>query len=867
MRTPELSGLLLLLLSSAAFALTVEVKAPDGAPRIVVDGQPVRGRMFWGGNGSAPLPLPASAQLIEAEFIAVADEPKTATMHFRFGSTPGEIILDDVQVTDLDTGIDVIPACGFEDGQDSFTKDWTFWPTGDDNTVAKVEVTPKVGRDGSAGLKITLSNPKQGGWPDWHIYHHANLSLVKGHRYRIRCWAQATPARSVKLQFYRPGRSFTFLGGPGGVFLPQVKLAGQADVPFVSFPCPMPWPTDDEPADFSSAEQACEQVLVGNPNALLIPRIGMAAPSWWLDAHPEAVMQWEGGSHRRCEAIASPDYQRDAAARLQALVEHLEAKFPDRMAGYHPCGQNTGEWFYVDTWQHHLNGYSGATETAFRSWLGEQYASDDALRAAWHDQAVTRATAKVPAAEARFAAPAGILRDPRTEQNILDFNRFQQEAMASWVCRMAAAIKRGCERQKLAVFFYGYVYEFSPASTGPATAGHYDLKRCLECPDIDVLCSPISYWDRGPGGTAPTMTAAESVSLSGKVWLNEDDTHTYLATEKFPGWNQHVDTLWMTNQLLIRNVAQEACRNLATWWMDLGSSGWFNDPGMWTEMKRMAPMDQWFLDHPTRYRPDVAAIVDERAMIAGAAGSQAAFRGLVYESRASFGRAGAPFGQYLQDDVAAGKVPAKLLVFLSPWRLTAPERAKLLAATKGRTRVWCYAPGWIDGLTNNLAAMKELTGFDLQPVTGVKAQATPTAAGQALGLTAPIGPNQDVKPLFKAVDAGPAEVLATWSDGSAAIALRQTPDGLSVFVGTPALSSELLRALADKAGVHLYTRTDCQVYANGPIVALHGAVDGPVEVDLGSAGQVVDALSGEPVGTGPKLTIELQRGETKVLRK
>ena len=33
---------------------------------------------------------------------------------------------------------------------------------------------------------------------------------------------------------------------------------------------------------------------------------------------------------------------------------------------------------------------------------------------------------------------------------------------------------------------------------------------------------------------------------------------------------------------------RNALRNFGTWWMDLGASGWFNDPGMWEEMKRLA---------------------------------------------------------------------------------------------------------------------------------------------------------------------------------------------------------------------------------------------------------------------------------------
>jgi hypothetical protein len=109
-------------------------------------------------------------------------------------------------------------------------------------------------------------------------------------------------------------------------------------------------------------------------------------------------------------------------------------------------------------------------------------------------------------------------------------------------------------------------------------------------------------------------------------------------------------------------------------------------------------------------------------------------------------------------------------------------------------------------------------------------------------------------------------VLATYRDGSAAVALRRTPGGISLFVGTPGLSSELLRLAARASGVHLFTETDCNVYASGPFVALHASQDGPLVLDVGRSATVHDVLSGATVGTGPKLTLSLKRGDTRVLR-
>jgi hypothetical protein len=98
-----------------------------------------------------------------------------------------------------------------------------------------------------------------------------------------------------------------------------------------------------------------------------------------------------------------------------------------------------------------------------------------------------------------------------------------------------------------------------------------------------------------------------------------------------------------------------------------------------------------------------------------------------------------------------------------------------------------------------------------------------------------------------------------------AVALRRNEDSRSLFVGVAGLTSELLRAAAQKAEVHLFTKTDCNVCANGPYLALHASQDGPVEVDTGQPGSVVDLLTGEPLGSGPRVILPMRRGDTRVL--
>ena len=848
-----------------AFALTVRIESPNGAPRIVVDGKPVRARMFWGADGGGPIPVGPTAKVQTFEFTATEDSEGRGTMHFRWGQAPGDVYLDDIRITDLDTGQDALPTRDFEQGAGSFAADWAFWPTGAQNTVGSVAVEPGVGRDGTAGLHVTLKNPQTGVWPDFHVYSSPKAAIIKGHHYRVSFWARAEPARQLNVAVYRPGAQYTQLGAPPGKFTSQIKLAAEAGVDFVSFPINFPWPEPGKPEDWTTVDAACEKVLQANPKALLLPRFGVDPQEAWRAAHPEDVMVWENGTSKHTAVVASPRYRKDASERIAALVSHLEQKYGDHMAGYHPCGQNTGEFFYMDSWGEPLNGYAPGDTTYFRAWLRERYRTDAALQAAWANPQVTLDTAAVPTPAMRHAAPNGILRVGATERPLIDFVEFQQQTMADCVCDFAKAVRQASGGRKLVTFFYGYLFEFGAIGTGAGSSGHYGLRRVLNSPDVDLLCSPISYFDRGPGQSSPAMTAAESVALAGKMWLFEDDTATYLSTGDCPGWIERVKSLAETNTQLVRNVAEEATRNFGTWWMDLTATGWFNDPGMWAEMAKLKALDEPLLKTPTPFRPEVAAIIDERSMMRLASGGSVVGNPGVYRVREPLGRMGAPYGQYLLDDVAAGKVHARLNVFLTPWCLTAAQRQALATQTRGATNVWCYAPGYLDDDRPSLDAMRELTGFAMKLVTPGKALATPTAAGIRLGLTKPFGVDGPVKPLFAAADATPAEVLATYPDGSGAVALRRTNAGASLFVGAPGLTSELLRLAAGVAGVHLFTETDCNVYANGPYVALHASQDGDIALDVGKAGAVKDLLSGEVLGAGPKLTLPMKKAETRVL--
>ncbi|MDD4871521.1 MAG: beta-galactosidase [Kiritimatiellae bacterium] len=838
--------LLSLFISLQSFALTVRVKERRGSPQIHVDGKPIPPRFFWGSMNSGHIGAKTEWTTHSFEFLP-GDVKGTGTLHFRFSQVPGDIWLADVRIQDTKTGEDILTSGSFATAE-GFKKTWSQWPTGDANTVGKVDVT-------GGTVHVTLKKPANGAWPDFHLHSNTALSFVAGQTYRCSFRAKATPVQDLRVSLYSvAGGTWNFIGGPPGAFLNQVALARDAGVNLVSFSAPNCWTSPEKPIDWTSLDSLCRKIIEVNPKVLLVPRVGADAPDWWLKQHPESRMVYDGNKVVNHSCVSDRTYRIDVCAHLERLCRHLTEAFPDHFAGIHPCGQNTGEWFYQDSWRRPVSGYDPATKNAFRQWLktrGDSQAD----------------TAEPPTADERRAHPNGLLRDPAREARLIDFARFQQQEMAEHVMAMAAACRKGTDGQKLVVFFYGYLFEFAPLQCGAPISGHYALSSVLKSRDIDILCSPISYTDREWLGTAPSMTAAESVRLAGILWLNEDDSRTYLDPRK----QEHVQegglvNLEQTQQVMLRNTAQAALRGFGTWWMDLPAQGWFNDAHIWEEIIRLHDVDAAMAKRRRPFTPDIAAIIGEDSMCHLPGGSAVFARPLIYEGRAALGRSGAPYGQYLLDDVIAGKVPARLQVFLSAWALTPDERAALISKrSRNTTCVWCYAPGYLYPDRADVAGIKEVTGFEARMVTPATTEVMPTGFGRKLGLVTPWGPKESIQPLFS-VAATPDDTLATYCDGSPAVALRRSDKGLDVFVGVPRLTPELVRALAKLAGVHLFTDGKATVWATDKYLSLQVHEEGPLVIDTGRKGKIVDALDGQPVGSGPKLTLMFKQGETRVLK-
>ena len=855
MKRKTITTLATLILASLSILAETKIDIRNGVPTITADSRTVRPRMFYG-SANTRLPLEMKAEAISELKLPFTSAADFDNPHARFNFSHDA---DEIEVLSIWL-------------ESNGAKETVF----DKNTPLQkirynanknVKISQKDGalyiskkpRDPQAAdLKFTVALPK----------------IRKGAQYSLNFKIKPRSACGMDAVVFNAS-PFAIIAQSGKKSLEeQIKLAKAAGVNFVTFGVPCYWSDGDMEKNRDKIDSMIKDAVAANPNILIIPRLGANPPKEWLEAHPDDVFtNFDGkpvfAKNQTFASIASETYRRELVKALARTIEHLEKNYKRNMGGYHPAGASTGEWLYPGMECEGMADYSKASLNAWRKWLENKYSTVENLNSAHSANWKDFKSVQLPTPEQRLNT--NWLLNPQTDSAVIDLNLFLQDKMAETVLLCAETAKK-IAPDKLALAFYGYGFEMSGTDKSPAYSGHYALRKVLNSPYVDIVVGPISYTDRQLGGSKCVMSPAESIAMSGKMWLDEDDTRTYRL------WRSTArilcpDNLQQTREdslkVLNRNLSQQILKNNGCWWMDLFGGGWFADKKLWDLMKKYENAENDFLAEPQKYQPDVALVYDEKSMchIAAKGKSQRTSARSLVNGRMELNRSGMPFGQYLLDDIADGKVKTRLNIFLAAYALDKKQREKLSQISKQTSSIWVWAAGYIDesGKKFSFDAMRETSGFKIEDAGDVELFVTPTEEGKKIGLK-PFGQNKKISPAPAVVCEDGDIVLARYSNGKAAVVARKNGEAFSVFCGTVNVPRELAMYAAEMSGIHIYTKSPASVFKNKNYFSVCAMSDGKYAFDLKTDKKVYDALSGEKISDSGKFELNLKKGDSIILK-
>ncbi len=628
-----------------------------------------------------------------------------------------------------------------------------------------------------------------------------SFPAVKGHEYRLSGWIRAREPQTFDSSLFSLDTN-TQIVTPNRIVREQVQLAAAAGVDLINVRIAPVFVEPGKKPDFSEIDFIFEEMIRANPRAQLLIRLRRTVPAWWFEANPgERIVNVPEGV-LPVPSPASEKFRHDLREAIRRMIRYCESKYPDNIAGWHPTGCGNDEWFYITG---RKNGsfcdYSEPAVKAFRKFLKKKYVTDDALRQGWKRSDVSLETAEIPPASLRGDQTGSVFFLPQNDQALIDHNLFLQDNMAEIILALCSVVREETGRKRLSSCFYGYTTECAAFSNGPATSGHYGLRKVLDSDVVDILIGPYDYNYREFGGICATMTTAESIMRSGKLWLQEDDTHTCLAHEtghKAAGYEKGVTTFRETQLILRRNLLANTLRNYATWFMDIGGTGYYNDVRLWDELRRFAPVEKALREKPRPYAPPVAAIFDEHSMsYLKKSAVYAAARPMIKADRENRGKIGMPLGDYLFDDYLANPLPSRYDILISAYAMTPAQRQTVRRHSQAKPTIFCWATGSIDCETGTLSlrAVAEATGFKARLHSGGELTHVLTAAGTAAGLEPRRPPVRTTvfSPLFTVELQNGDVVWATFGNGEPAVVFRpgKVP---TLFCGTPNLPQGIYRA-------------------------------------------------------------------------
>ncbi len=623
--------------------------------------------------------------------------------------------------------------------------------------------------------------------------------------------------------------------------------------------------TADGTLDIDLARRQIAGIRAAAPAGAVMLRLHVNAPPAWCAEHPKECVgyadteAYDPPRHGLLRPLAddaqrpirasfySTVWQDWAHARLREFCTALAAT-PEGDALF--CLQIAngvyGEWHQFG-FLHHDPDNGPAATAAFRAWLRQHYADDvEAFAMAWSRPGLSWDDAEVPLSPARETASRGILRDPATQRDVIDYFTFQHTALTEVILDLAATAKASWPRPLLTAAFFGYFYSiFGRQGAGAQLALH----AALNSPHLDCFCSPQSYEPvaRAFGGPGNARGLIGVVRRAGKLWLDEMDMPT--SAVGCPWEKGFSSTPADDIAIHRRNVLQPVTRGGGQWWYDFGpvgctpdfgrggNAGWWDTPELLAEVAAITNLAQTRAAEPFLRPADVLLVHDPMSFCHTVSHrhpkakfgelptttSDPVTPLLVDDLLHGLYQSGVVFDEALLDELATLDLSPYRLVILATTPVITPAQREILrtrVARDGRhVAAFGYA-GWSDGHTVSPDLATQLTGITTHGHQPGDPTQTLSLDGDNETHTLPASLEL---PAYTGTDAD--QPCGHWADGTVSALRRDGANATWWVAALPPTAPALVRRLSLAAGCHAVNSQAETTLVGDGLIIVH-TVDG-----------------------------------------
>ncbi len=672
-----------------------------------------------------------------------------------------------------------------------------------------------------------------------------------------------------------------------------------------------------KPDAYDLFKTEAEAILRAVPDAYIIPRVGLQPTKAWTDAHPDAMIGWSDGKKRvaylRTESytdyigaysLHSEEWRQDAGKALIDFCEKIEKEsFADRIIGYFPAAGNTSEWLPSADFQaaHAEGAYYDTSENfmkEYRAYLEEKY-GENAPEAVLPDYAarhyVLAFDAAVknlnggrphhPAPEAPTEGKChGSFADLEKDPRAVDFQMAWGDATAKSVLYFAGLIKERWPH-KLTGAFYAYTRWVHMGGNFSGTG------RILKDGRVDFCAAPGDYQNRQPGGWEALRAPSDSLRIHNMLFLAEDDTRTHRENLFYRSAYGVYDTDDAQN-VMKRNFGKNLCSGNYAWWFDQHHGGGrFNDEAYFALMRRQFDIAREVSEKGRYKSNDIALIYDTESRMA--ASHDTSHHSVTVMKNFSLGKIGAPYDEYLLEDMENENMPDyKLYIFSAAYMMDEKKIAyvKKKLRKNHATALWLYGAGYIRSDGEKIMScdnMRELTGFSVKSLSdyaydshfkicGTNAVTENLQRNHLYGQQDALmfghqflhtyEPRPYLCPLFYLDEK--EEAFGKFCEGGRGAAGIKEFDGFtSIWCGAKYLQYDFIRAIALHAGCHIFSMDGDVIYEGSGFLTIHATSGGHKKIRLKEACTPYEVYEEKAYGEKTDiLELDIEEGQTKMFR-